>query len=51
MNNKFVEWIAQASGKVGTNKFILAIRDAFADTIPIPRFRIKLATIASNLRR
>lgn len=35
MNNKFVEWIAQASGKVGTNKFILAIRDAFADTIPI----------------
>lgn len=34
-DNKFVESISRISGKIGSNKFILAIRDAFADTIPI----------------
>lgn len=30
-DNKFVEGISRVSGKIGSNKFILAIRDAFAE--------------------
>ncbi|WP_259764579.1 hypothetical protein [Pediococcus pentosaceus] len=35
MNNTFVTKLTMIAGKISNNKYIAAIRDAFANTIPI----------------